>query len=356
MEIADCCSDLQSPISNLQSPILTARYDIEANDPQSTQFEQLLNLSSALRPDLPPEELYELTVLGLVDLGGYERVALWLRPNGDPALELVAAAGIAPTGEAALRDSPLSRATVGELRDAAESFGEAVWWRHSAKMPWGGCDALADGLPGGHCLLLPLVYTDIIGVVVCSGSAPQPERAHVAFVSRCADQVAVALTAASMVAENARTTAELRQVLENQQALLATIAELSTPVLPLLPGVLLLPLVSSVDELRMGRITDALLHEVSRRSAKVVLLDVTGVPVVDTRVAGELLRLARAVRLLGATVIIVGIRPEIAQTMVSLGLDLSELMPRATLAEGLVVAIGMVGQRLVGRTGRRDKP
>ena len=216
-------------------------------------------------------------------------------------------------------------------------------------MPWKGSAALAANC-GGHSLLLPLAYTDTIGVVVFTDDAIEPQGAQIGFMSRCVDQVAVALTAAHMVAANAQTTTELREALENRQLLLDTIAELDTPVLPLHPGVVLLPLVSSVDGARMARIRETLLHEVSRSAARVVLLDVTGVPIIDTHVAGEIIQLARSVRLLGGTTIMVGIRPEMAQTLVNLGVDVSEMKPRATLAEGLEGALALLGVRLVRRT------
>lgn len=254
------------------------------------QFEQLLNLASALRPDLPPEELYELTVLGLAELSGYRSVALWLHLTNSSKLTLVATTGIDGLTRQELSDAPLSSKTIDAMRDTATRLGEAIWWSHGSLLPWAGSAPLDRTTPKGHSLLLPLVYTDTIGVVMFADSTPRPAEADVVFISRCVDQVTMALTAARMVAENARTTKELRQALENRQALLDTIAELSTPVLPLHQGVLLLPLVSNVDELRMQRISETLLNEVSRQSAKVVLLDVTGVPIIDTQVAGDMLR------------------------------------------------------------------
>lgn len=132
---------------------------------------------------------------------------------------------------------------------------------------------------------------------------------------------------------------EQRESLIEAQA--ALVSELSTPLLPILEKVLLMPLIGHVDQDRARLVLERLLDGVSRTRAETVILDLTGVPVVDTGVAGAVLGAARAVRLLGAGVILSGIRPELARTMVDLGLELGGVAIRATLQDAVVFAMGM---------------
>jgi DNA-binding LacI/PurR family transcriptional regulator/anti-anti-sigma regulatory factor len=127
----------------------------------------------------------------------------------------------------------------------------------------------------------------------------------------------------------------LRLAYERERALADTVRELGCPVIPLLPGVLLVPLVGALDSSRASQVIEAILQGVSTHQATEVLLDVTGVPLVDTQVANSLLQAARAATLLGAHVVLVGIRPEIAQSIVGLGIDLSHLTTRSSLAAAL---------------------
>ena len=116
--------------------------------------------------------------------------------------------------------------------------------------------------------------------------------------------------------------AQLQQALADLQASQVTIRELSAPVLPVLPGVLIAPLVGAIDESRATVFVANVLRAVERERAQQVIFDVTGVPLIDTQVARMILQAADAVRLLGAQVILVGIRPEVAQTVVGLGVAL----------------------------------
>jgi rsbT co-antagonist protein RsbR len=113
------------------------------------------------------------------------------------------------------------------------------------------------------------------------------------------------------------------------------LTELSTPVIQVWEGVIALPLVGSIDSMRAKEIMEKLLDAVVAQSADVVIIDITGVPVVDTQVANRLMRTVEAVRLLGTSSIITGINPVIAQTLVQLGVDLSQLTTKASLRSGL---------------------
>lgn len=137
------------------------------------------------------------------------------------------------------------------------------------------------------------------------------------------------------------------QELVNREQALAMqhqlIQELSTPIVPLHDGVLVLPLVGAVDTRRATQIVEAVLEQIVTHQADVCIVDITGVAVVDTSVANHILHLTQAVRLLGATIVLVGISPEIAQTLVQLGVDLSNISIKANLQAGIADALQRCG-------------
>jgi anti-anti-sigma factor len=136
-----------------------------------------------------------------------------------------------------------------------------------------------------------------------------------------------------------RTLAELRESSNVREQLSATVRGLASPVVPVLDGILVMPLIGVIDTQRAGLLTNTLLHAVQQHHAKMVILDVTGVPIIDTQVARTLLNAARSVKLLGTQTILVGLRPELAQTIVGLGLDLSGLITQADLQSGVSYAM-----------------
>jgi rsbT co-antagonist protein RsbR len=131
-----------------------------------------------------------------------------------------------------------------------------------------------------------------------------------------------------------------QEIIESQQS---AIQELSTPIIPMYEGILVLPIVGSIDSHRAGQIMEGLLEGISAHTADVVILDITGVPVIDTGVANYLLQSARAARLLGSTVVLVGIGAEIAQTVVQLGIDMAGIVTRANLQSGIEFALAAQG-------------
>ncbi len=143
----------------------------------------------------------------------------------------------------------------------------------------------------------------------------------------------------------ARTQAE--EITKLQKDIIAqqqeAIRELSTPVIQIWRGILTLPIVGAIDSPRAAQITEDLLERIVAAQARVVIIDITGVPLVDTGVANRLLKTVRAASLLGAHCLLVGIRPEIAQTVVHLGVDLSGIETYADLQAGLERAFGMMG-------------
>ena len=122
--------------------------------------------------------------------------------------------------------------------------------------------------------------------------------------------------------------------------------ELSTPVVTLWPGVLALPMIGTLDSNRTQVVMETLLQRIVETGSEIAILDITGVPTVDTLVAQHLLKTVAAARLMGADCIISGIRPQIAQTMVHLAIDLSAVITKASLADAFAVALSKLGLRV----------
>ena len=129
-------------------------------------------------------------------------------------------------------------------------------------------------------------------------------------------------------------------IIRRQQA---ELLELSTPVVKLWDGVLAVPMIGTLDSARTQLVMEALLQRIVETGAELSIIDITGVPTVDTLVAQHLLKTVTAIRLMGADCIISGIRPQIAQTIVHLGIDLQGITTKATLADALALALKRSG-------------
>lgn len=127
--------------------------------------------------------------------------------------------------------------------------------------------------------------------------------------------------------------------------------ELSTPVVKLWEGVLALPMIGTLDSQRTQVVMESLLQRIVDTGSEIAIIDITGVPTVDTLVAQHLLKTVTAIRLMGADAIISGVRPQIAQTIVHLGLDLQGIVTKANLADALALALQRTGQ-VVTRVAR----
>jgi rsbT co-antagonist protein RsbR len=132
-----------------------------------------------------------------------------------------------------------------------------------------------------------------------------------------------------------------RQAMQEQiiQAQQAALRELSTPLMPIADGVVAMPIIGVIDTMRAQQIMEALLQGIAEHSADIAILDITGVKVVDTQVAGALIRAAQAARMLGAQIVLTGISPEIAQTLVHIGAEMREMVAKPTLQQGIAYAL-----------------
>jgi rsbT co-antagonist protein RsbR len=122
--------------------------------------------------------------------------------------------------------------------------------------------------------------------------------------------------------------------------------ELSSPVVKLWEGIIALPMIGTLDSARTQVVMENLLQKVVETGAQIAILDITGVPTVDTLVAQHLLKTVTALRLMGAECIISGVRPQIAQTIVHLGVDLQGVTTKANLADALALALKRTGSSL----------
>jgi GAF domain-containing protein len=177
---------------------------------------------------------------------------------------------------------------------------------------------------------------------------PTAESLH--LIELFAQEAALTIENTLLLADMRLLNTDLQEMVQVQASLLQTVEELASPVVPIVDGVIILPLVGHLDERRAAQILQTLLGGVQEHRARVIILDVTGVPIVDTQVANHLMRSVRASRLLGAETILVGIRPDVAQTLVTLGIHLGDVITRSDLQSGFQHALNIVGRRLAPKT------
>lgn len=159
---------------------------------------------------------------------------------------------------------------------------------------------------------------------------------------------------ASEAAESRRQRDEIERALmsavshhrQQEEQFQHTLSELSTPIIPVYEGILVLPLIGSINRRRASEITERLLEAIAANQAEIVIIDITGVPVIDSSTANHLLTTTRAANLLGSQVVLVGIGAEIAQTIVHLGVDLQTLVPLANLQSGIAYALRRLGMAI----------
>lgn len=148
---------------------------------------------------------------------------------------------------------------------------------------------------------------------------------------------------------------QLQLSLEEQQRLWETVQHLSIPIVPVHEGIIVMPLIGHIDGQRAERMVDDLLISIEEQKAKLAIVDVTGVPVVDSHVANTLLQVANAAGLMGTETVLVGIRPEVADTVVRLGLDLSSITIQRDLQAGVSYALAHMDRSRSQATGERGR-
>ena len=154
------------------------------------------------------------------------------------------------------------------------------------------------------------------------------------------DGVVMDITESIRMREAEREAAEQQAIIREQSQMLA---ELSTPLIPISDGVLVMPLIGAISDRRAQQVMETLLEGIVQYQAETVLLDITGVKMVDTSVANALIQVARAVNLIGAHLVLTGIQPRIAQTLVQLGASLGDIVTYSTLQAGIASILAKQG-------------
>ena len=211
------------------------------------------------------------------------------------------------------------------------STGEVVG-KTDYELPWQPGEAAAFQAIDRRIMANDAPEIDIDETVVYADGTQEWFESHKAPLHDRAGQVVGVLATYTNITRRKR--AE-----ETIQAQTVMLHELSTPVIPFSDEVLVMPLVGTIDTRRAQQALETLLSSIATSRARVAILDITGVPVVDTQVANALLRAAQAVSLLGAQVVLTGIRPEVAQTLVGLGVSLQSVVTRSSLQSGIAYAM-----------------
>ena len=151
----------------------------------------------------------------------------------------------------------------------------------------------------------------------------------------------------AVAVENANNVTKTEETMQKLRVQQKVVMELSTPVIRVWDKILVLPLIGTVDSVRAQQVMENVLIRISETESQVVIIDITGVPVIDTLVASHLVKTVAAVKLLGGDAIVTGINPEVAQTLVHLGVDLKEVVTKANLARGIEAAMEMTNHKIV---------
>jgi rsbT co-antagonist protein RsbR len=242
--------------------------------------------------------------------------------SGTPAAQREARALFAAVREAVSADADLSR------------FEESQWTEAREILAALSRSRAAQGASAGDTSLFVMALKKPLFAGLQTHLASDPKRA-----------LEAAWMASTLVDKMAQFTVTTYQksredVIQRQQM---ELLELSTPVLKLWDGVLAVPMIGTLDSSRTQLVMEALLNRIVDTGAELAIIDITGVPTVDTLVAQYLLKTVTAIRLMGADCIISGVRPQIAQTIVHLGIDLQGVTTKATLADALELALKKTG-------------
>jgi anti-anti-sigma regulatory factor len=201
------------------------------------------------------------------------------------------------------------------------------------------------GVPEGHPKLtsflgVPLKHAGRTFGLIALGNK---ESGYGAVDQEAVENLSVAVVEALM---RKRIEIEARRSLEELKERDEAIRRLSTPVVETWEGIVMLPLLGVLDSSRAKQLMESVLGYIAKAKVKVVVVDVSGITAIDTKTANHILRMAQAVRLMGSDMIITGMRPDVAITLATLGTDLSGVVTRATLREGLEYAFVKLGLRI----------
>jgi rsbT co-antagonist protein RsbR len=271
-------------------------------------------------------------VLGLLSRHEEEILSNWLQEAGAASSRVTDAGRRSMRGEA----EEILRTMAASLKAGAdpEAFQAAPWESLRQTLESLSRTRAAQGQSAGDTSAFVLAFKRPLFTIIQRDMAGQADAqmATVWAVSSIVDRMAQ-----WTVATYQQTREEI--IKRQQQDLL----ELSTPVIKLFEGVLAVPMIGTLDSARTQVVMETLLQRIVDTGSKLAIIDITGVPTVDTLVAQHLLKTVSAIRLMGAECIISGIRPQIAQTIVHLGIDLQGIASKASLADALELAMEQQG-------------
>jgi len=271
-------------------------------------------------------------VLQLLGDNEEQILSQWLQEAGANASRITEAGRRAMRGEA----EDILRGLREALRAGGdpEAFQAPAWNALRGALEALSRSRAAQGQSAGDTSVFVLAFKRPVFGLIQERMKSQPER-----------QMGAVWTVSTLVDRMAQWTVSTYQqsreelIRRQQQDLL----ELSTPVIKLFEGVLAVPMIGTLDSSRTQVVMETLLERIVETGSRLAIIDITGVPTVDTLVAQHLLKTVSAIRLMGADCIISGIRPQIAQTIVHLGIDLQGIASKATLADALELAMQQQG-------------
>jgi anti-anti-sigma factor len=242
----------------------------------------------------------------------------------------------------------LSRLVAGDFRARADALGDDPTDAHDPlSQMLHDTNQLAETISQQHAVIEDAEHrsAELLDAMMRMAARDYTTRVSVGDGDTLFDALAAGL---NMLADEFFAAQEERERLQEEiiQTQAAVIQELSTPLIPINGDILVMPLIGNVDSARAKHVLERLLEGVATNHTQTVILDITGVTLVDAHVANTLVRAAQAVQLLGTQMILTGIRPEVAQTLVNLGIELRGLMTWSTLQMGITYAMRHTSQNL----------
>lgn len=226
-----------------------------------------------------------------------------------------------------------------------DTWGESTWPRCIREKRVICQNELSNKTPEGHIAVdrhisQPIIYQgEIIGLMLVANKETDYDQRDLEMFQTISDHIAPVLKARLQRDFEER---ERRRVEDKALKMADEIRELSTPLLSLRDNILVMPLIGTLDSRRTQEAMEKALTCMAKEKATALIVDITGVPTIDTMVANHLIRMARAVRLMGGECIITGLSPTTAQTIVHLGVDLSGIHTLTSLGQGLSLAMDLV--------------
>jgi anti-anti-sigma factor len=335
-------------MSRLHTP---AASDPDSNHPERyvplRRVAALYHIGAALRHASSEAALFETAVQSLVAHGGY--ASAWIL-TVDHAAQLLcgrAGYGVGMTEAIATLTLPFADQTMPAIQ-VARTGTPVVTTELVAQADREGWGELARASRLHSAAYLPFGPAPApLGTIFVTMHTDMDTDEELTLVGLFAMYLTTALAHVHHDQERRQDMQRLQAANQAQQQLLQTVRDLATPAIPIYDGILVLPLVGDIDSGRAEQIMETVLSSIMATRARMIILDVTAVSVIDTGVANHLVQVTQAAQLLGAQCLLVGIRPEVAQTLVMLGVDLSRITTRADLQSGVGVALARHGFHIV---------